>query len=250
MRASQSIRTFSQIKLQCVFDLVGMGLAQFSFSGYTRNDQAAAGDILSVVRRGDLVLRDLGYFSIGTFAGLLKAGADFLSRLRANVLIFDAHSGKPLNLVRLLKNADRLDWKLFVTSVDDSIWSLRNVADVYRLRWTIEIVFKAWESHLRLKEINAHSEPMLRPAVVAQLLHCTLMLWCWAKLQTRHASRRQTSLLRVARIVSACASLIACIIWRLTPEQMIGTLLATMSGHRKRNDRENLPELLANLCAT
>lgn len=294
---SQSSRTFSQLKLQCVFDLVRLGLAQFSFSGFTRNDQAAAGDILAIARRGDLVLRDLGYFTIRTLERLVEAGVHFPSRLRSEVLLCNPESGQPLYLARLLKKGERLDrmvcigengllvrlvalpvpqevgdrrrhqsrrdcranpsrdrlylmdWNLFITTPDADTWSLDQVAAVYRLRWTIEIIFKAWKSHLRLEELNTHSEPMLRLSLVAQLFHCTLMLWCWAKLQTGAGRLGHASLLRVARIVSGCAALIACMIWGCTPAQVIEGLLARMSRHRKRTDRQNLSEQLAALCA-
>lgn len=293
---SQSSRTFSQLKLQCVFDLVGLGLAQFSFSGFTRNDQAAAGDLLAIARPHDLVVRDLGYFSIRILEQLRKAGVHFLSRLRASVSLCDPHSGQPLHLARLLKKGQRLDrqvrlgeegllvrlvalpvpqqvadrrrrqsrrdcranpspdrlylmnWSLFITTVDADTWSLDQVAAVYRLRWTIEIIFKAWKSHLRLNELNTHSLPMLRLSVVAQLFHCALTLWCWAKLQTGARRHGHASLLRVARIVSDCAALIACMLWQLTPAQLIEGFLVRTSRHRKRKDRQNLAEQLAALC--
>jgi len=291
---SQSRRTLSQIQLQGVFDLVKLSLAQFSFSAFTRNDQAAAGDILAIARRGDLVLRDMGYFSIQIFARLIAAGVHFLSRLHASVRLYDPATGQPLNLARLLKKGERLDrrvrigeerllvrlvalpvpqavadrrrhlsrrdcranpsrdrlflmnWSLFVTTVGGEIWSPLHVAAVYRLRWTIEIIFKAWKSHLRLEDLNTHSEPMLRLSFVTQLFHCTLTLWCWAKLQTRAG---YASILRVAHVMSRCAALIACMILDVAPAQLLEGLLARLGRHRQRRDRQNLSEQLAALCA-
>jgi hypothetical protein len=49
-------------------------------SGFNRNDQAAAPDILSLVQPGDLILRDLGYFTMESIAGIAKAEAFFVSR--------------------------------------------------------------------------------------------------------------------------------------------------------------------------
>ncbi len=291
---TQSQRTLSQLKQQCVFDLVRLGRAQFSISGFTRPDQAAATDILSIARRGDLVLRDLGYFSIRLFARLTEIGVHFLSRWHAGVRLVDPVTGQALNLARQLRKGERLDrgvrvgaegllvalpvpeevgnrrrqqsrrdrranpsldrlylmdWNLFITTVDDATWSLEQVAAVYRLRWTIEIVFNAWKSHLRPETLNTHSEAMLRLSVVTQLLNCTLMLWCWAQLQTRAGREGHASILRVARIVSGYAALMACLILNGTPAQLLEGLLARMSRHRKRIDRQNLSEQLAALCA-
>ena len=294
---NQSRRTLSQLKLQCVFDLVNLSLVQFSCSGFTRNDQAAAADILAIVKRGDLVLRDLGYFSSKALVRLHAAGVHFLTRLHFHLLLLDPSSGQPLHLARLLKRGQHLDrlvqigeerllvrlvavpvpqpvgdqrrrqsrrdyrahpsrdrlylmnWNIFITTVGADLWSSQQVCAVYRLRWTIEIVFKAWKSHLRLDELNTHSAAMLRLSIVARLFACTLTLWCWAALQTRAASKGPVSILRVARVVSLCAALIACLLFRRTPAEMLATLLARLSRHRPRRDRTNLGQQLAALAA-
>lgn len=294
---NQSRRALSQLKLQCVFDLVKLSLVQFSFSGFTRNDQAAAADILAIVRRGDLVLRDLGYFSSKVLVRLQAAGVHFLTRLHFHLLLYDPNSGQPLRLARLLQRGQRLDrfvqigeerllvrlvavpvpqavgdrrrrqsrrdcranpsrdrlylmnWNIFITTVGADIWSSQRVAAVYRLRWTIEIIFKAWKSHLRLTELNTHSTAMLRLSIIARLFACTLTLWCWAALQTRASSEAQVSILRVARVVSSCAALIACLIFRQSPAAMLAILLARLSRHRPRRDRVNLGQQLAALAA-
>ena len=52
---------YANLKIQWICDLKNSAVEQVSLSGFTRNDQAAAPDILNVARPGDLVLRDLGY---------------------------------------------------------------------------------------------------------------------------------------------------------------------------------------------
>jgi len=295
---NQSSRTFSQLKLQCVFDLVNLSLAQFSFSGYTRNDQAAAPDILVIARRGDLILRDMGYFTIRLLADMISANIHFLTRLHSSTRIYEPHRDTPIHLARVLKKGQRMDrlvclgeerllvrlvaipvpqevadqrrrqvrryyrlnpsrdrlflmnWNIFITTVDANTWSTKQVADVYRLRWTIEIIFKAWKSHLRLEELNTHSLAMLRLSIVTQLFHCTLMLWCWAELQTSAGCNGHASILRVARVVSQCTALIACMIFDLNPTQMFEGFLVRLSKHKPRKDRKNLPEQMVNLCAS
>ncbi len=55
-----------------------------------------------MVKKNDLVVRDLGYFSLTVFEKLIKAKAHFLSRLRYGVTIADWH-GKLVLLKDLLK---------------------------------------------------------------------------------------------------------------------------------------------------
>jgi len=46
---------------------------------------------------------------------------------------------------------DLLGYSLYITNVPADIWSIKQVAEAYRCRWYIEILFKGWKSHLRLQ---------------------------------------------------------------------------------------------------
>ena len=41
---------------------------------------------------------------------------------------------------------DLLGYIIFITSVDKNIWDYKQVAQAYRVRWNIEILFKSWKS--------------------------------------------------------------------------------------------------------
>ena len=45
-----------------------------------------------------------------------------------------------------------MNWSLFVTNVSAEVWAAPLVARIYRLRWRIELIFKSWKSHLRLRD--------------------------------------------------------------------------------------------------
>ena len=296
---NQTGRSFAQLKLQCTLSLDSLSLCDVSLSGFTRNDQSAAGDILDVVRSGDLVMRDLGYFSLKVMAQLRVRSVHFLSRLKHNTGVYDTESGKSLDLPRLLKKGQRLDqqvllgekrlparlvalpvaqaiadrrrreayqhthggqplkdslylmdWNLFVTTVPPEIWSTEVVREVYRLRWTIEIVFKAWKSHLRLTQLNIRSESMLRLSIMSRLLFCALTLDLWADLEWRSPVNKHASVLRVARILSDCAALIACIVFRCTPAQLLDDLLRTHGFHTPRWNQDAAPQVVPLLWAS
>ena len=59
---NQHGQDYATLKIQWISDLKNSAVEHVSLSGFTRNDQAAASDILAVARPGDLVLRDLGCF--------------------------------------------------------------------------------------------------------------------------------------------------------------------------------------------
>jgi len=113
---NQSLRRLAQLKIQFILDLAGNRLCQFSLSGFTRNDQAAAADILAILRPNDLVLRDLGYFSLSVLERILAADAHLLSRLHPAVKLFDsATAQEPLDLYALLSQSKN-------QSLDRTVW--------------------------------------------------------------------------------------------------------------------------------
>jgi len=107
---------YATLKIQWITDLKNSVVEQVSISGFTRNDQSAAPDILEVARRGDLVLRDLGYFVPEVLAKLVQAHVWFLSRHRHDVNLYDSKTHKPLNLIALLKNSGSLDLEVLLGS--------------------------------------------------------------------------------------------------------------------------------------
>ncbi len=106
---NQHGQDYATLKIQWICDIKNGVVGHVSLSGYTRNDQAAAPDILEVARPGDLVLRDSGYFTTAVLAQFVSAGISFLSRYRHGVNPYDPKTGQPLNLKALLKNSGSLD---------------------------------------------------------------------------------------------------------------------------------------------
>jgi hypothetical protein len=46
-------------------------------------------------------------------------------------------------------------WSIFVTNCDEKLLSGEMIRSVYRIRWTIELIFKTWKSILKIDECNA-----------------------------------------------------------------------------------------------
>ena len=110
---NQSGKTQALAKIQAVYDLRAERFLTFALTPFTRNDQAASRDILAVARRGDLVLRDLGYFVLSVFARLHRRGIFFLTRLRQDVILLD-EAGRQFDLLRHLRRHRTLDVDLLV----------------------------------------------------------------------------------------------------------------------------------------
>lgn len=100
-------------RIQSILDMKAMRFIDFSLGAFTQNDQSASGSILPLVKKGDLVIRDLGYFSLVVFEKLIQAEVHFLSRLRYGVTITDKQ-GKLILLKDLLKQKRGVDRWVYI----------------------------------------------------------------------------------------------------------------------------------------
>ena len=57
-----------------------------------RTDQKDAGETASNVEKGDLIIRDLGYFSTPVLKSFIESGAFFLSKLNSGTNVYDAEN--------------------------------------------------------------------------------------------------------------------------------------------------------------
>ena len=105
---------YANLKIQWICDLKNSAVEHVSLSGYTRNEQAAAPDILEVARPGDLVLRDLGYLVPRLLSHMAGLGISFLSRYRHDLNLYDPQTGEVFDLLARLRISHSLDLPLLL----------------------------------------------------------------------------------------------------------------------------------------
>jgi len=94
-------------RVQTIINLKTMQIFQCTLASFTNNDQSASRDILNYLVKGDLVIRDLGYFVLGAFQDIIDREAYFISRLRFGVLVHTTQ-GTPINMSVLLKSNKKI----------------------------------------------------------------------------------------------------------------------------------------------
>ena len=115
---NQTQKQSATLRIQLSLDLRSGLLDGINLSPYTRNDQKASPDILAIAKKGHLVIRDLGYFSLKVFAQMIQNGIFFISRIPYGISLFDAKL-KPVNLLKILKkNKTTFDQELVVGAED------------------------------------------------------------------------------------------------------------------------------------
>lgn len=94
-------------RLQLRMDLTRHNYEAVAIQSYCQNDACFANDILNTLEKDDLVIRDLGYWSVPVFAQIIQLKAFFLSRLRLNAMVFYPTTLHHINLVSFLKQKER-----------------------------------------------------------------------------------------------------------------------------------------------
>jgi hypothetical protein len=80
----------SSISIQYEYDLKSGAITDLNITSGDRNDRADAGQTANRMEKGDLIIRDLGYFSTPVLENCLEKEAFFLSRLDASTNVYDS----------------------------------------------------------------------------------------------------------------------------------------------------------------
>lgn len=191
------------IKLHLCFDLILGAVNWFQLTPATTHDRKGFPPIQSL--RGCLIIFDLGYWDYHLLAEIKKIGGAFLTRVKSNAVIevlevirglpkkdFEGYSlfdrrlpKKKSNIVEVLgqfsQNYKPLfsarvigfwnpDRKLYHWYVTNLLVPAELIYPLYRLRWQIELVFKAFKSSLRLADL-----PSANPKIIYVLVYSALI---------------------------------------------------------------------------
>jgi hypothetical protein len=100
-------------RIQCIYNLLNNQFYFFGLTPYTANDQSASTMILEVIKKGDLVIRDLGYFVLDTLVAIKKKEAFFLSRCVSNITVYKLAKNDKFNILKIIGKRNFFDdWVL------------------------------------------------------------------------------------------------------------------------------------------
>jgi len=113
---NQNQSALAGVRIQAIFDLRSQSWIHFELGAFNDNDQQASALILSHLRSGDLVIRDLGYAAFKVWRQIAARGAYFLSRWRNDFRLFDPKTQQPLELLSLLSRRPQLSLEVLLGS--------------------------------------------------------------------------------------------------------------------------------------
>ncbi len=190
------------IKLHLCFDLFKGAVDGFQLTAATSHDRKSFPPLSSLL--GKLIIFDLGYWDYGLLADIIKFGGFFLSRVKvsARITVIKVISGlpkkfegwdlfdrrfpdakskiievigqfsqnyKPLFEARVVGfwNPMTRQYHWYVTNLNAPV---ELIYQLYRLRWQIELIFKACKSTFRLADI-----PTSNPNIILTLVYSALI---------------------------------------------------------------------------
>lgn len=214
-------------KCLLIADLLSGRPLDFQLHAAREADQGLAFESVDLCRKDDLLIRDMGFFSLHALAEIERRKAFWISRLPASVSacgtdgrtlakILAGERGQlvdrsvvigrgtlPCRLIAIRLDQQRADanrrhllaeakrrgrgkpkretlvragWRILVTNLAPDQMPASRVSDLYALRWSIEIKFRAFKqscklSHgLRHRSGHHHIEAMVLAAMLYQLL--------------------------------------------------------------------------------
>jgi hypothetical protein len=284
-------------RIQSIINIKAMEFIDFVLGSYTQNDQSASGSILQWARKGDLVIRDMGYFAMATFEKLIKAEIHFLSRLKYGVKLYD-RQGNEIPLSVLLKGNKAVDqwvyigvekklwvrlvmlpipaeqrsqrvrkakhdrdkrlhhsrqyyqwlgYSVYITDVEKQIWSPKEVAKAYSVRWQIEIIFKSWKTGFHLQDMlheGCGNEHRVRVSILLMLLFiCLFMQKIYIRYKTRIEATGEKLISLMKLSVFICNNLKEIF---FLPDKQLKETIARHCCYDKRSDRINMTDLYQN----
>lgn len=193
------------VKIHFLLDLFGGVMSWFELTPATTHDRKGFPPL--EMFRGALIIFDLGYWDYYLMKDLMEAGAFFLSRVKSNATIQivevisgfckDRYPGKYLLSCRLPERKSKVVELIgeiqsqgeavlqarvigFWNPIELSYhWYITNLAvpatwiyPLYRLRWQLELQFKACKGVLHLDEITTSNIRMIESLILATLIAC------------------------------------------------------------------------------
>lgn len=140
-----------------------------------------------------------------------------------------------------------LEWVVFVTNVPPELLNTNEIAEVYRVRWLIEIIFKAWKSHfnfsktLNQKQMNYWRAIITIYLILIQIAYWSLDVYQYIKAGVEKLTDQPLSVLKYFDVLNALKDLVINIAHLQELDPLIPQF-AVHATYEPRKKRQNFKE--------
>lgn len=94
----------AELKINFIFDYLSEQFLDLHFVSGVTPDQALSSRVFSVLKKGDLLVRDLGYYTLARIKEIEAASAFYVSRFKVDELVFERlDAQEPIDLCSVIK---------------------------------------------------------------------------------------------------------------------------------------------------
>lgn len=108
----------SSVKVDYIFDYLSEKLVDIDFFSGNQPDQSLAKRLIPMLEMGDLVIRDLGYYSLEQIKEIEQSESYYISRFKVDVNVYESKDAKkPLDLAKFIEKniyQGMLDIQVFI----------------------------------------------------------------------------------------------------------------------------------------
>ena len=183
------------LKTHVVYDLTNNTPVYFDITGAKTNDITKAKEI--EIEKGVMYVFDKGYMDYKWWNDIAETGAYFVTRLKVNSAIIEldeiekhseiissqliklkpSHHGKNRSCTQKLKRVivQRENDTPLVLVTNDINRSSKEIADLYKSRWQIELFFKWIKQNLKIKKFLGRSENAIKTQICIAMISFVLL---------------------------------------------------------------------------
>lgn len=103
----------SLAKIQAIINLKDHLYTHIEVSDFSTNDQKYASQSLPIIKKGDLIIRDLGYFALDVLKEIMYKKAFFISKFRYGIHVYDVNEDR-IDLNKILQKKTSLDMNVLI----------------------------------------------------------------------------------------------------------------------------------------
>jgi hypothetical protein len=122
------------------------------------------------------------------------------------------------------------DWLVVITNVPRKMLSGKEVLEVYRVRWQVELVFKTWKSELKVDEWRTQKVGRIEAEIYGKLLGAVVQSWLTLLSWVQGPAKS------MRRIMKGMKGLVAKAMWQLArtgAAGLVATLAVALPGLRR-----------------
>ena len=190
------------VELCCLFDLISRAPLRFVYGKSSTSEHNLIPKLVSLLKKGDLLLLDSGFYSCATLSNIMDRPAHFIipvkNDLRPKVQrilsesdylcqVRNSYNKKTIDVRVVFVHRDGFRRRRLATSLLDHIqFPASELARLYHMRWDIETFYRDFKCALRATSWHCQSPETFHQELLIHMIVCCLIRTAMLEASCRH----------------------------------------------------------------